>query len=129
MKRLVLTAVALAPLLATTTAHAGSQYESAVCEKAKDGSGRCMGTMRGFRNHSNPSTMANFSNQVYFQAFYPNSAGVIDNYLCGVNMSNSYWADVWKIALNFSGRFIITWDSTGQCTGLRLDNESAARQF
>lgn len=119
-------ALAVAGLLASMNAEAGQQWTTAACSKASDGSGSCYGNFLAFRNNSDPSTYASFieyaSGSRYFQAWWP-TTGVVS---C---VPNATVANLWPRIMLHEGYFYVTWDATGTCNQLILNNGSHHSSF
>ncbi len=117
----------LGALLFALPANAGAKYESAACVRNLDGSGSCHGTLRGFRNSTDPNAYVNFayySNQTPgFNAEWAGQASV-----CTV-VAGSKLEQIWPVAMANSGYFNINWNSSGQCTYLVIDSGSAYTDY
>jgi hypothetical protein len=113
---------ALAPVIA----EAGVQSYSAGCSKAADGSGWCMGNFQSFRTHSDPNTYASFVEHAtgtrLFQAWWP-GIGLVS---C---VPNATVAGLWPRVMSHEGFFNVSWDATGTCTALILNNGSHHSTF
>jgi hypothetical protein len=119
-------ALAVVGLLVSMNAEAGQALTSAGCNKAADGSGSCFGNFQSFRNHSDAATYVSFieyaSGSRYFQAWWP-TTGVVS---C---VPSATVANVWPRVMLHEGYFYLTWDTTGTCTTLILNNGSQHSSF
>lgn len=122
-------AFCVAALLAAPAAFAGFQTESANCYKNADGSGRCHGSLLGFRNHAGANTHASF-NRVSNSAPYFSAAltsGATTTYFnCTADTGT---AAQWSKAMNHGGFFSIYWSAAGECYSLFLINGSQYSHF
>lgn len=113
----------LVPLLAD----AGQQSTtSATCTKYADGSGSCYGNFQAFRTHSDPSTYVSFvensSGSKFFQAWWP-TTGLVS---C---VPDSTVSGLWQRVMLHEGFFNISWNASGTCTSLILNNGSHHSTF
>ncbi|MCP3136662.1 hypothetical protein [Pyxidicoccus xibeiensis] len=122
-------AVCLATLMTAPSALAGYQIESANCYKNADGSGRCYGSLLGFRNHSGANTQALFTqtsaSALYFTAAL--TSGTTTEYFnCTADAATGAQ---WSKAMNHQGYFSIYWNVLGECYSLFLNNGSQYSHF
>lgn len=120
--------VVLAALLGATEGHAGYTHQSASCFKNADGSGECRGTFAGFRASPNPGDYAYFqynSTPGYVTyAFYATYNGVF--YMCAPNAT---LVSMWDVIQNNRGYFNISWNASGTCTNIWINNGSYTQTF
>jgi hypothetical protein len=130
MKHLVAGSFALgvvaASTLLTSDARAGAQYGAwEYCA-----TGACEGTYMGFRNSPNPNDYVEFfinPNPGFAPGvFYASYAG--NFYTCYVPTTGTELAAAFLAAPSMSGGFYISWNSSGQCTFLQLNQDSAYSQ-
>ena len=123
--------LSLAVLGVSSVALAGSQVETASCYAYADGSGRCSGNLLGFRNDSNTSTYARFSeydygNKYFYAAYTVPGSTSASTYTC---TPNTAVAAAWEDAQSLSAYFLITWDANGVCDYLAITNGSQYANF
>ncbi|GEN12381.1 hypothetical protein SAMN05443572_10363 [Myxococcus fulvus] len=122
-------ACCVATLLAAPAVLAGFTTESAHCYKNADGSGRCQGSLLGFRNHAGANTQALFSRSSnaapYFYAALTTGA-TTEYFSCTADaMTGAHWSK----AMNHEGFFSIYWSAQGDCYSLFLINGSQYSNF
>lgn len=123
--------LSVAVLGGASLASAGTTSESAYCYKNTDGSGSCYGTFLGFRNHAGSSTYAYFykndSGSKSFSGAYTNTSTSVTTYFsCTPDAATGA---LWSKALAHNGYFSISWNSSGVCTSLYLNNGSLYANF
>lgn len=119
----------LATLLASPAVLAGFQTESANCYKNADGSGRCHGSLLGFRNHAGANTQAYFSRASNASPFFYatlTTGATTTSFSCTADAATGAQ---WSKAMNHEGFFSIYWSAAGDCYSLFLINGSQYSHF
>ncbi|MCP3167253.1 hypothetical protein [Myxococcus qinghaiensis] len=119
----------LVTLLAAPAVFAGFQTESANCYRNADGSGRCHGSLLGFRNHAGANTVASFtrvSNGAPYFSANLTSGATTTYYNC---LADAATEAQWSKAMNHEGFFSIYWSASGECYSLFLINGSQYSHF
>ncbi|MDP9001595.1 MAG: hypothetical protein M3O46_15960 [Myxococcota bacterium] len=108
------------------SSNAGSVDKSFFCFKATDGSGHCMGSLRGLRSTATATDFGGFvenandtlgaSNDRFFVHF----SGQF--YIC--DAKTPLVRALWPVASASRAGFFIEWDATGTCTDLEIQNQS-----
>ncbi|MFY1826494.1 hypothetical protein ACN47A_11320 [Myxococcus fulvus] len=122
-------ACCVATLLAAPAALAGFTTESANCYKNPDGSGRCYGSLLGFRNHGGANTHAYFSRSSNATPFFYaalTTGSTTAYFSCTPDAATQAH---WNKAMNHEGYFSIYWSVTGDCYSLFLTNGSQYSNF
>jgi hypothetical protein len=111
--------------LAPQMADAGLKYESGSCVKNADGSGSCSGNFLAFRNAADANTYVLFhSSASGAKMFWGSYNGVY--FSCTADATaGALWSD----AQAAKGYFSISWNSSGVCTSLSLNNGSLNSNF
>jgi hypothetical protein len=129
MKRFMKTlapVVSLAVFGMAPLALAGSTSETAYCYQNADGSGHCYGNFLGWRNSSQTSAYAYFSendsgSRSFYARYTVSGATTPSSYSC---IPDASVAAVWGEALGHKGYFSISWNTSGTCYSLSLYNGS-----
>jgi hypothetical protein len=107
--------------------HAGELDKTFFCFKATDGSGHCMGSLKGLRNTTDATDFGGFIENVLDPSpgvrndrFFVHFSGAF--YTC--NATTPGVRALWPDAVASRGGFAIVWDATGTCNYLEVDNES-----
>jgi hypothetical protein len=111
-------------LLTPMTSFAGATLEYSYCYKYAAGNGYCYGNFLGFRKSPDSTAYASFEITPTASHFYAVQAGIF--YTC---MPNASVAGIWDKAMGSEGFFSISWDTTGTCTGLSLQNGSRHKNY
>lgn len=107
---------------------AGYTWQTASCSANSDGSGSCAGTFLGFRNSSGASDYAQFQSNTtpgfVPQIFYAVYAGRLYSCVPDANIQA-----IWPMVMAARGYFSVSWDASGTCHNLWLNNGSYTQNF
>lgn len=128
MKKILIAAALVAPVMAAGAAYAGLKNDLADCGTTQDGGGYCYGTFRAFRNHADPATAAYFASGTNgFASFVANWNK--RSFVCVPPAGNANLAKQFDRAYSARGYFVVQWNNQGVCTLLDLTNSSAYSEF
>jgi hypothetical protein len=134
MKRFMKTLAPVVSLVALGTAplaFAGSSTDSSSCFQNADGSGYCYGNFRGWRNSSQSTAYAYFTendsgSRSFYARYTVSGATNPSTYSC---IPDATVSTIWNEALAHRGYFSIYWDVNGTCYSLYLYNGSQYSSF
>ncbi|MFY1825029.1 hypothetical protein ACN47A_03885 [Myxococcus fulvus] len=123
--------VALATLGTASVASAGHTYSAASCYQYADSSGYCYGNFLAFRNDATTTTYASFretdaATRSFYARFTVSGATTPSTYTC---IPDATVSAMWAQALDARGYFYVSWDASGTCTYLALNNGSSFANY